>query len=235
MQKKSVEHNVLKTCVACGKKFKIIAFYASQQTCSDTCMHSFRRNGNAAAVEKTCPGCGVTFVTSYKLRNQKFCDRSCASKQSWNLGMTISTNEKLRATVAKASKTRADKMTRGEITINTRSKGSYFESKKSNKTVRCRSSYELKYAEMLESDTNVASFKVEPFFIQYEFNGSTKHYHPDFLVTFSDNSKQLVEVKPEKLINTQINVAKFAAARQWCATSNMVFVVVTERQLKLVK
>lgn len=123
----------------------------------------------------------------------------------------------------------AEKLVRGEWKHNTGFKGEHYTGLKNGPVeVYLRSSYESTYARILDSDENVASWTHEPFRIPYFFDGSVHNYVPDFLVTFLDGSKKLVEVKPAVLTETPVNAAKSSAARVWCETNDVEFTIVSE-------
>lgn len=87
-----------------------------------------------------------------------------------------------------------------------------------------KSSYESRYVEILEADPLVKSFRYEPMRVEYEFNGYTAIYIPDFLVTLMNGEQVIVEVKPKKLIDLPRNRAKIAA----CLRLPYAFRLVTE-------
>jgi len=111
-------------------------------------------------------------------------------------------------------------------------KSGVFESKKSTKKCYYRSSYELKLLEILEDDINVIKITVEPFSIIYEGIDQKNHrYLPDCLVELIDHSKILIEVKPERLLNTEKNILKINAGVEYCKSHNIEFSVLTEKEL----
>ncbi len=91
-----------------------------------------------------------------------------------------------------------------------------YTSTKTGKIIAYRSSWELEYAKRLDADDNVAMWEYEPFAIVYEVDGESKRYLPDFLVTYVDGVKELVEVKPKELESTIVNQAKRLAALELC-------------------
>lgn len=95
------------------------------------------------------------------------------------------------------------------------STGTYVSSK-TGKAINYRSSWELEYAQLLDRDETVVTWQYEPFAIPYEYNGERKQYLPDFLVSYDDDTKELVEVKPERLMITSQNEAKRKAALALC-------------------
>jgi hypothetical protein len=115
-------------------------------------------------------------------------------------------------------------ITKGKSTIINSIKGGIF---------RTRSSYETAYVKILDNDNNVKEFKYEPFYIDYEHDGINKIYIPDFLVQYNDDHIEIVEIKPSKLINLDINQIKFKAAEKYSIINNMKFVVISEDKLNL--
>jgi hypothetical protein len=93
-------------------------------------------------------------------------------------------------------------------------------------TINYRSSWELKYAQMLDADDAVEAWQYEPFAIPYvlEKDGPQKQYVPDFLIRYSDGHTELVEVKPKELVDTKTNVAKCGAALALCELSGWTYV-----------
>lgn len=89
-----------------------------------------------------------------------------------------------------------------------------------------KSSYEVRYVEILEADPDVVSFVYEPLRIQYEFEGATLWYIPDFLVRYADR-EELVEVKPRNMLLWPKNVAKFEAGKR----VSFDFKIITEEEL----
>jgi len=101
--------------------------------------------------------------------------------------------------------------------------GTYVSSK-TGATINYRSSWELEYAKLLDADETVTMWKYEPFAIPYEHSGETKQYLPDFLVSYDDGSKELVEVKPDRLMYTSVNEAKRKAAISLCDVAGWTYV-----------
>jgi len=94
-----------------------------------------------------------------------------------------------------------------------------------------RSSYELRYFQLLDQDDDVVAYEVEPFSIEYEFLGAILNYTPDVLVYFADGRLQLVEVKPKSQLTWDKNVAKIRAATAYCDGRQIEFATITEDDL----
>lgn len=95
-----------------------------------------------------------------------------------------------------------------------------YTSSKTGETHNYRSSWELRYMKELDEDNEVKTWEYETIKLPYTFKGTSRHYIPDFMVTYQDDTKVLVEVKPASLTETKQNKAKEAVAREWCK-SNM--------------
>lgn len=91
-----------------------------------------------------------------------------------------------------------------------------YTSSKTGEIIFYRSSWELKYAQLLDEDTTVLSWEYEPFAIKYIIGKKQRNYVPDFLVSYTDGTKELVEVKPFALEGTNVNRAKRLSALELC-------------------
>ena len=91
-----------------------------------------------------------------------------------------------------------------------------------------RSSYELAAYKILDQLNTVKYYEVEPFGIPYIYNDEEHNYYPDILVLYTDNSKQIIEVKPAVFVEDDVNQAKFRAAEDYCAENEISFTVWTE-------
>lgn len=88
-----------------------------------------------------------------------------------------------------------------------------FWSKKNNKEFIFRSAYEFGYFHILEADTNVVSYIVEPFKIPYKFKGVNRNYIPDIMVLYRDGGIKILEIKPASMVGYPQVQAKAKAAR----------------------
>jgi hypothetical protein len=113
-----------------------------------------------------------------------------------------------------------------------------------------RSSWEFSYMRKLDYDSNVKKWCSECAVVPYSFNGKVHKYFTDFMVIYEDDTKELIEIKPHretqkprktktKSQKTMIyehytylkNQAKWEAATEFCKKRNMVFKIITEKQL----
>ena len=87
----------------------------------------------------------------------------------------------------------------------------------------------------LDGDKTVESYQYECMTIEYISNAKTgriRRYIPDFFVTRTDGSKELIEVKPSKRLVQRNVQKKLSAAEDWCRMNGIVFRVITEVHLK---
>jgi hypothetical protein len=156
---------------------------------------------------------------------QKFSDHT---KKLWNSGSLMF------EACAKAAETRNQRFKEGVYDLTERnlkisetitkrylsggfewSKGEY-KSSKAGCTCYYRSSWELALMQILDGDELVETWEYEFDSIDYELDGVKRKYIPDFHVITSAGEHTLVEVKPENLRETAMNVTKKVAAIMYC-------------------
>jgi hypothetical protein len=118
-----------------------------------------------------------------------------------------------------------------------------------------RSSFELRAFKWCDNTESILQWSSEPFPIQY-FDQSTnkiRRYFPDLFVKIRNKEgiikTYLIEIKPEKqtrapkqgrkktttylneVATYQKNLSKWAQAEKFCESNNMIFRVVTEKEL----
>ena len=113
-----------------------------------------------------------------------------------------------------------------------------------------RSSWEHAVMRMCDNNPSIVQWANEALHINYRnpFTGKNTIYVPDFFVSFIDASGQthaeLWEIKPAKETSLQeaggskraqaaaiLNMAKWQAARGYCAANGLSFRIITERDL----
>ena len=107
----------------------------------------------------------------------------------------------------------------------TRGKHGYVETKFG--LIRHDSSYERDRILQLNQNDEVVSLSRCNFFIKYD----NRRYNPDFLVTYKCGCICVEEVKPLFLINDETNVAKFKSAINYLSEKNILFKIVTEKEI----
>jgi len=114
-------------------------------------------------------------------------------------------------------------------------KTGFFFSKKNNKELFFRSGLESEFYKVLESRKDIAKYSVEPFEIDYIYEGYKHKYIPDILIEYNCGKKKLCEIKPNSQKKLPKNLAKWSAAADYCKKRNWEFIVLTEKGLKLLK
>ena len=112
-----------------------------------------------------------------------------------------------------------------------------------------RSSWELKFCQMCDDNSNILQWASENIKIPYRnpLTGRNANYIPDFLIKYMDNNGkihvELIEIKPggqttmesargEKERNMVIlNSAKWAAAQEWSSSKGIRFRVLNEHHI----
>lgn len=112
-----------------------------------------------------------------------------------------------------------------------------------------RSGWELTFMRFCDNNPNVISWGSECVRIPYRnpFTGKDTFYVPDFLITYQTKEgvkrAELIEIKPRAQVTLEVarsqqekaavvlNMAKWEAARRWCASKGVVFRILTEEDI----
>jgi hypothetical protein len=93
------------------------------------------------------------------------------------------------------------------------------------------SSYELEFIKQMEFKDDV-TFNRSDLRIPYMRGGIERRYFPDFDITYLDGHREIIEIKPQKFINDEVNQLKFSAAREYVkGLPNTTFRIITEIEL----
>jgi len=107
----------------------------------------------------------------------------------------------------------------------------YVSAKNNNEIRTCNSSYEYIYCEnFLELDPNVLSYETQVYYKVEDRDRSL-----DFLITYVNGSKKVVEIKPKKRLHEEYFVRQINDSRQNALANNWDFAVVTEDELGIQK
>lgn len=106
--------------------------------------------------------------------------------------------------------------------------GYMFSVKNGGKEMHYRSGMECDVYECLEAMLEVIGYEVEPFSVQYTFEGNIHDYNPDLKVSFSDGRIEIWEIKPANQTDLPRNKAKWTACNQYCQARGLGFMVLTE-------
>lgn len=111
----------------------------------------------------------------------------------------------------------------------------WYESIKMQRSFYYRSGYEATVFELLDSWNKVLAYTVEELKIPYIFEGQQHEYTPDVFVAFTDNRKEIWEIKPASQTNLEKNKSKWFFAENVCKDRNWVFRVITEQEIERLK
>jgi hypothetical protein len=100
--------------------------------------------------------------------------------------------------------------------------------KNGGREMHYRSGMECDVYECLESMSEVVSYDVEPFKVQYTFEGEVHEYNPDLSILFDDGHIEIWEIKPANQTHLPRNNAKWTACNQYCQARGFNFMVLTE-------
>jgi hypothetical protein len=129
----------------------------------------------------------------------------------------------------KVSLSRTNAILSGKIIYNNSIyKNGFFYSAKNNAKFYYRSSSELDFMKILESDKNVFTYRTEPFSIIYEFENKKHRYIPDFLI----NNKDIVEIKADFMIQDNKTKCKSAAAIEFAKQNGYTYTIVKSSSIK---
>ena len=106
-----------------------------------------------------------------------------------------------------------------------------FPSTKMGRMIAFESLLERDFVYLLDYDADVEWFEEQPLSIEYEHETKLLHYTPDFHL-FGRGQHVLVECKPERFVETEENLRKFAVAQEWCKKQGWEFRVVTDQQVR---
>jgi hypothetical protein len=226
-----------RTCEICLKPFT--TKYKKVVCCSRVCGHTLGRN-RMTPEQKMAVGAAIS--SGKRGRTHRGTLHSEATKQilSKKAHLRMSNPEtnpflgKKRTDESreKQSRTRSQRFVDGTYKWHTWHESGTIESNKAG-VVWFRSSWEKHAVQLLEDNDEVVKFTVEPFAIPYYYRQNLRHYVPDFLIEYVGGRKVIIEIKPECHLDAEINLAKFSAAREYCAAHGLEFQVWTQKELGL--
>lgn len=230
MNIKIIKSKIHKKCMWCKEDFETTKYYSYTNCCSVDCANLLRRNGEDKNLNINCKQCNKQFTVSYKRRKQLYCNLKCAKQNSWNEGLTKNDNDILR----KISEVNSHKMSLRVINKKHAITGKYIHhtsDKLISKKMLCRSTYEKKYVDIMDSDEQIECYYYECIRIPYTVNGMQKWYIPDFFIKYTNGTYAIAEVKPSSMIKYGYNQNKFFAAYVYAFINNINYLIITEHYL----
>jgi len=119
-------------------------------------------------------------------------------------------------TRAKMSEKKAQAITEGRFrSYGTQNKKGTYVSVKNTKEHFFKSSWEEAAMKFLDASPTVEGWEYESLKIPYYYNNNKRWHVPDFIVYFTDGSKEIWEVKPEEFLLTERVMNTAAAGREY--------------------
>ena len=106
-----------------------------------------------------------------------------------------------------------------------------FPSLKMKRMIHFESGVEKDFIYLLEYDGQITSYEEQPIRIEYQLEGKTHTYTPDFQATVSGEI-WVYECKPEKFVRKGDNPMKFEIADKWCQSQGWGFQVITAELIR---
>lgn len=171
-----------------------------------------------------CDGCGKQF--SHFVKNYKFCSNQCKHRKQlvWNRGRTKHNDSRImkNSIVMEGN----ERYSKSEKLVQIHLKNSKIHTEYSSK-----SNIEKNF--LLSLDNNPRFLKVEraSFSIPYldPFSRKTRHYNPDFIVSWKDGPKWVVEIKGSLHLN---EIEKIEAGQKYCVENGMRYKLITTGLVK---
>lgn len=107
-----------------------------------------------------------------------------------------------------------------------------FSSIKNRDTVMCEGSLEKDCCYHFEYDPDVTRYESQPEGFNYDYNGKTLPYTPDFLVSYLDGTFEYVEVKPYSKTLSKKFKQEFSARKEAANRRGFCLVLVTDKQIR---
>lgn len=237
------EKIITKICKRCNKEFTCL--YRRQfDHCSRKCSSLFQPGGNHYGYGKVGPTKGLRPWTYGKTAKTDERLAALGKKISIKLKIQFKTNLRSNAGINNPNygKTVLD---RTPEQLNNYSIGTwkrynspsssgfgflkgYYLSKKTNKNMRFRSSFERKMMICLDNDPTVLSYDYEPFGLIYK---DSKRYYPDFLINFYNLTRKMIEIKGW-VSDKETFELKNKAAQEYCVNNNIKFEIWNKKELE---
>ena len=256
---------MIKICEFCTKEYKIKPSKAERSHyCSKDC-HNKGQKGKHRTPMHTCPQCDIEFKPTNKVQiccskecNRKRKDFPCNRAQvcAYCNEDFYASNQKRKYCNArcymldrmsnpdecKKVSIRSSKLMKQLYLDNNganpyKSKyvtGNYF-SVKNQGYFSYDSSYELTAFQLLDKLDTVKSYNRCVFYIDYVLDSVIHSYFPDIHIIYVDGREEVIEIKPDRRLKEEINIAKFKAANKFYKDSPIRYVVWTEKKLKKLK
>jgi len=233
-----------KNCEACKKEYKVgSSHWQTSRFCSKSCAKSGKNHHFYGKHFEMPQGYepwikGKTVATDEKVaemarkvsetHKKHFAQglRSNKGKNNPNYGKTP--DQRTQEQLDRYSKASVERMMNLQSVKHKRYVRGFHESNKAGKML-FKSSLEKRIMICFDNDPAIVSYQYEPFSILYEQN---KRYIPDFLITYIDGNKKLIETKGVQFIKEKSTEQKTIAALKYCKENNYNYSIFTAKEIK---
>lgn len=166
-----------------------------------------------------------TYVRSWKGRHHSEKTKQRLSELRIEKGLARGENNGMfgrkhsEETRAKMSEAKARAIAEGRLPLHgTRNKKGHYVSTKTHKEHFFRSSWEEAVMKFLDTNPTVEAWEYESVRIPYVYGAENRQrwYVPDFVIYFSNGTKEIWEVKPQEFLLTERVMNTTAAGREYC-------------------
>jgi len=235
------QNKIKAECVFCKKEFLIVPsrYFPDGNCCSQSCSSSFINLHRSKQIEIICVGCGKISKYNVYKKDSGIVDKYCSKRCYIEKGLKNKENHPMfgRHHTEQSKEKMSDTATKKWINGDTVRRCGVYEhgyhtSTKTGRILFYRSSRERKYFEYLDNNKMVLDYSNDQIRISYyNADGHKRYYIPDVHVTYAGR-EEVIEIKPLCQMVYQINILKFAAAREYCKEHNLKFRVLTEKYLR---
>lgn len=109
----------------------------------------------------------------------------------------------------------------------------WYHSRKIDKDIFYRSSYELLMFRILDLLENVIWYDTECLRIEYKLEELLHIVVPDVLAEFSDNKMAIIETKSQYMLSDSLTQTKISAIRKYADENGLLFLLITETEMEI--
>ena len=233
-----------KICEKCKKEYRISSSkWKNSRFCTKSCAksgenhHFFGKTGPTKGIKPWIAG--LTKETDQRVatmadkvskkHKEQFASGARSNKGENNPNYGITSNMRTPEQLDRYSKASTERILNSKSTKHKRYIKGWHNSIKTIKPMLFRSSLEKRMMVCLDKDTTVASYQYESFFINYSEN---KRYIPDFLVTYNDGKKCLIETKGGQFLADDSTHKKTQAALFYCHEKGYEYKIYSTKEIK---
>jgi len=234
----------VKNCEKCKKEYSISSSkWKNSRFCTKSCAksgenhHFFGKTGPTKGMKpwltgltkKTDRRVAIMADKVSKKNKQQFALGIRSNKGEKNPNYGITADMRTAEQLDRYSKASIERIINSKSTKHKRYIKGWHHSTKSKKPMLFKSSLEKRMMVCLDKDASVISYEYESFFITYSEN---KRYIPDFLVTYDNDKKCLLETKGGQFLDDESTHKKTKAALAYCKENGYEYRIYSTKEIK---